>query len=489
MVRFILSLSLVLVSLRLAGAADPSLTIYNQNFAVVRDNVPLDLHEGENEARFADITAHLEPSSVILRDPDGKNEFRVMEQIYRADAATQSMMLARFEGETIEFLVPQPQKPDTIVRGRIVRGGSERNDSGEGDTPIIEVGGKLRFDLPGKPLFPKLPDESILKPELNWKIFAARPAKFNAEIAYLSNEINWSADYNMVLPASSDRLQVAGWITINNRSGKRFENARVKLVAGDVNKLKARQPDQAYAPQERMVSMAAESGPTEKSFADSHLYTLPRPVTLRDGEAKQVEFIRADGVAANRLYTYDATGYDMPDPIIFRSAPVIDSGWGADSTTKVGVIYEFKNSEANHLGLPLPKGRWRFYRQDNDGQLEFTGENEQDHTAKDETLRIFTGTAFDLATERRQTDFAIDRAKQSMDEAFEIKLRNHKQEPVEIRVVEHLNRWQSWEIVEKSDPFTKKSAHTVEFVVPLKPDEEKSVRYRVRYTQLPRSDR
>ncbi|MEO7165971.1 MAG: hypothetical protein ABI787_07640 [Spartobacteria bacterium] len=474
---------LLLVSLAAAQAAEPSLTIYNQNFAVVRGSVPLDLREGVNEVRFADITARLEPNSVILRDPTGKNEVQLVEQSYRADPVTQSIMLSLFQGQTIEFLVQQPQKPDAIVSGRIVRSGHDRGEGDENEAPIIEIDGKLRFDLPGKPLFPKLANETILKPELNWKIAASHPAKFEAEIAYVSDGLNWNADYNVIVPEIGGPLQIAGWITINNQSGKKFTDARVKLVAGDVNKIAAVRQRTAYAPREQ--AMAMDTAPQEKTFADSHLYILPRPITLRDREAKQIEFIRADGVEADRIYTYDAAGYETPDPVPFRREPIIDPGWATDSSKKVGIIYELKNSEANHLGIPLPKGRWRFYRRDNDQQLEFTGENEQDHTAKDETLRIFTGTAFDLAVERQQTDFSIDRPKRTMDEAIEIKLRNHKKEPVDIHIVEHLNRWQSWEIVDKSDPFTKKSAFAIEFVVRLKPDEEKSVRYRVRYTQLP----
>jgi hypothetical protein len=483
MTRTISALGLFLFSLTLAGAAPPSLTIYNQNFAVVRGRLALDLSEGVSEVRCADITSRLEPSSVILRDPGGKNEFRIIEQSYRADAISQSMMLARLEGQTIDFLVQQPEKSDTIVRGRIVRSG--REGDGGTEAPIVEVDGKLRFDLPGKPLFPKLADESILKPELNWKIAAPRPAKFDAELAYLSEGFNWSADYNVVVPESGGKLQITGLITINNQSGKEFAEAEIKLVAGDVNKIKAVQQTAAYAPQERAVTSAMEVGPEERSFADYHLYTLPQPVTLREREAKQVEFIRADGVEANRTYQYDATGYEDPGPIPYRHGPIVDPGWATDSSTRVGVIYQFKNSAANHLGIPLPAGRWRFYRQESGGQLQFTGENEQDHTAKDERLRIFTGTAFDLTAERRQTDFAIDRARRTMEEAFEVKLRNHKEEPVEIEVVEHLNRWQSWEMVDHSEPFTKKDAHTIAFVVGLKPEEEKAVRYRVRYTQLP----
>ena len=155
---------------------------------------------------------------------------------------------------------------------------------------------------------------------------------------------------------------------------------------------------------------------------------------------------------------------------------------GSVSDSKVAVMREFRNTEANHLGLPLPKGRVRFYKQDEDKQLEFTGENVIDHTSKDETLRVYTGNAFDLVGERRRTNYKIDTAKNWLDESFEIVLRNHKKEPVEIRVIEHLFRWFTWEVTEKSDAFTKTNAQTIEFRVQLKPDEEKKIRYNAHYS-------
>lgn len=464
-----------------AGAAEPSLTIYNQNFGVVRASFPLDLKAGVNQIRFADLTAQADPSSVVLRDPTRTNHFQVLEQNYRGDAISQALMLAQFEGQTIDFLVHQPTEPDRIIAGKIIRSGTRSSAQ-----PLIEVEGKLRFELPGVPLFPTLADNSVLKPELVWKIASEKPVKFDAEITYLTQGLSWGADYNVLLPESGEVVQLTCLVTIDNRSGKDFENARTKLVAGDVNKIA---PKATPAPMEATAERTIVTGsfvPTpEKAFEEFHLYTLPRPVTLRDRESKQIELVRAVDVPSPRLYVFDATGYETPPPW-FQPNPIFDENWGVEGAeTRVAVLREIKNSDANHLGMPLPNGRWRFYRRDADGQLEFVGEHAEPHTAKDETLRIFTGAAFDLAATRRQTAFTIDRAQQTMEEAFEIKLRNHKPEPVAIQVVEHLNRWQSWEIVEHSADFTKRDAHTIQFVVRLKPDEEKSLSYRVRYTQLP----
>ncbi|MFN2507997.1 MAG: DUF4139 domain-containing protein, partial [Chthoniobacterales bacterium] len=304
-----------------------------------------------------------------------------------------------------------------------------------------------------------------------------------AEIAYITGEVSWSADYNVVAPESGNPLQIVGWVTIKNESGKKFENVRTKLVAGDVKKVKEELPVAKYAADRQ--SLAVETtGVTEKSFDEYHLYMLPRAVTLRDQETKQIEFARAEGVQSARLYIYDALGHDVVRPI-FGGEPMLEPDFETGANKKVAVILEFKNSEANKLGLPLPKGRWRFYRRDSDQQLEFTGENEIDHTAKDETLRVFTGNAFDLVGERKRTNFAVNNPKRTAEESFEIKLRNHKKEPVEIRVREHLSRWSSWEITAKSDAFIKKDAQTVEFAIPVKPDEERIVTYTVRYVNLP----
>ena len=221
---------------------------------------------------------------------------------------------------------------------------------------------------------------------------------------------------------------------------------------------------------------------TEKAFEEYHLYTLPRATTLHDGETKQVEFIHASGVKSEKVYVYDGLkvnwnqygGWNMQN---IRG----NEEFGTESDTKVAVMREFKNSEENHLGMPLPKGRVRFYKQD-DKQLEFTGENVIDHTPQDELVKIYTGNAFDLVGERKRTNFKVDNANDWADESFEIKLRNHKKEPVEIRVVEHLYRWTNWDITEKSDTFLKTNAQEIEFRVQLKPDEEKTVTYKVHYS-------
>jgi len=459
--------------------AEPALTIYNQNFAVVRDSVPLDLKSGVNEVRFAGATAHLEPDSVILRDPAGKRALQILEQNYRNDPVSQELLLSLNEGRTIDFQI-QRMKDNTTVRelipGKVVRSGYV--PGGGVEQPIIEVNGNLQFFLPGQPLFPSLGDDTILKPTLNWLLRADQPGKLDAEVSYVTSGFTWEADYNLVSPEKGDIVDLLGWITMNNQSGKTFENAKIKLLAGDVNKI---QPQQRYAPMKtsaRAMVADMEATVTEKSFDEFHLYTLARATTLRDRETKQVEFVRAESVKAPSIYVYDGAEAGFR----FYGGRNNDPGYGTQSNKKVWVMREFVNSETNRLGVALPKGKLRFYRRGDDGQLEFTGENEIDHTPRNETIRVRTGNSFDLVGERKPTDFKTDRSDKWMTETFEIKLRNRKKEAVEIRVVEHLYRWNNWKIVAQSDDFKKTDALTIEFRVLVKPDDEKIIVYTVHYS-------
>lgn len=483
-------------------ASPPALTIYNQNFAVVRDTVPLDLKAGVNRVEFADITAHAETDSVILRDPAGKAPIRILEQNYRNDPVTQELLLSLSEGKTIDFETTLQSGEKKIVQGKIIRSGyvahgqdamqrygqqyyqAQMANSGGSGQPVIEVDGRLQFSLPGQPIFPALADDTILKPAFDWQISADKPRKLDAELAYVTGGMTWSADYNVVAPESGDTLDVIGWVTMDNQSGKTFENAKIKLMAGDVSKIQpGMQMMQSTLAAAGSFSDGAQPPVGEKPFDEYHLYTLERPATLHDRETKQVEFIRASGVQSQRIYIYDGLKRD-PNQYRGWSMESIrnNESYGTECDTKVAVMREFKNAEANHLGMPLPKGRVRFYKQDDDGQLEFTGENTIDHTPKDETVRIYTGNAFDLVGERRRTDWKSDNRAHFADESFEIKLRNHKKEPVEIRVVEHLYRWITWDITANSDPYVKTAAQVMEFRVQLKPDEEKTVTYTVHYT-------
>ncbi len=474
--------------LLLAGAlvpaiatAQPALTIYNQNFAVVRDSVPLDLQSGVNKVLYPGATAQVEPDSVILRDPNGKHSLQILEQNYRNDPVSQELLLSLFEGKKIDFQnlrVKDNTQVRELIPGKIIRSGYV--PGGNPEQPIIEVNGKLQFSLPGQPLFPDLGDDTVLKPTLNWLLQSDKPGKFDAEVGYVTGGLDWSASYNLVSPEKGDDVDLVGWITMNNRSGKTFENARIKLMAGDVNKIQT-----LALPMGGMRKMAldyemnaAAPAVTEKAFDEFHLYSIARLTTLHDRETKQVEFVHAEKMFAPTIFVYDgAADYR------FYGGLNYDQGYGSSGNKKVTVMREFVNAETNQLGIALPAGKLRFYRRDTDGQLQFVGENTIDHTPRNETIRVTTGNSFDLVGERKQTNFRVDTGDKWIDESFEIKLRNRKKDaPVEIRVVEHLYRWSNWEITRKSDDFKKTDAQTIEFRVPVQPDEERTVTYTVHYS-------
>ena len=490
-----------LLGLSSATQGEPALTIYNEDFAVVRDTVPLDLKAGLTDVRFTEATAYLEPDSVVLRDPAGKVPLRVVEQNYRFQSVSQALLLSKFEGKTISFRTEGADgKPGVMVQGKIIRSGyaprfpddnashagpEDAGEAGSGQGPIIEVNGTLRFSLPGEPLFPSLGDDTLLKPTLDWKVYSHDPAKLDAELAYVTKHLNWHADYSVIAPEEGDTLDLVGLVTISNRSGKSFENAKVKLMAGLVNKLED-DNNSASKSAERVIvtgsNAPAEGPPTVKvkDFDEYHLYTLPLPTSLQDQETKQIEFTRAAHVPSRRLYVYDGYKADSKYENYGMENIMSLPDYGTGMTAKVHILREFKNTEANGLGIALPKGRLRFYRRDGDGQLEFTGENTIDHTSKDETLSIYSGDAFDLVGSRRRIDFKSDSEKKTVDESFEIKLRNHKKEPVEIQVVEHLYRWINWTLLQPK-PWTKLDAQTMETQVSLRPDEEKTLSYTVHY--------
>ncbi|MCW1886737.1 DUF4139 domain-containing protein [Luteolibacter flavescens] len=469
---------LLTTALITAVQAETALTIYNQNLAVVRESLPLDLKAGENPLSFDRATAQVLPDSVVLRDPTGKAAFSILEQSYRNDPVSKWLLLQHFEGQTIDFRTTYLDGKVEVKPGKIIRSGYV--PGGQPQEPIIEIDGKLRFELPGEPLFPTLGDGSILRPTLGWQIHSQAEAKFDAQLSYLSNGFQWEADYNLVAPEKGDTVTLTGWVTVNNRSGTGFENAKVKLVAGDVNIIQQNAPAEHLRFSSRMREMA-DSAPAvqEKAFDDFHLYTLQRPLTIRDKETKQVEFLRAPEVKAKKKYVYDAASMRF----FGRGGPQVQPLQGQEFPKDVAIYWEFKNDEGNGLGVPLPAGRMRFYRSDDqDGNLEFVGENNIDHTPRNEDVSVYTGNAFDLVGERKITNFQYDERAESLKETIEVTVKNRSKEPKEIIVREHLWRWLEWKIEDASAEHVKKDAQKIEFIVTLAPDEEKKVTYTAHYT-------
>ncbi len=494
------SLALLLLYATIAYG-ETQLTVYNQNFAVVKEQRTLDLKKGENDLRVTDITAHLEPDSIVLRDIKDADAIQILEQNYESDPLSEGLLLRKSEGKTIDFEVTNPQTNEKkIIKGKILRSGYiphisalqrygnqyeaaqwvYSNPQGGGQ-PIVEVDGKIQFGLPGKPIFESLDPKAFLKPTLLWRLWAKNGGKHDTEFSYLTGGMSWEATYNAVAPEKGDVFDLIGWVTLENMSGKDFDNAAVKLMAGDVSRVQPVGYDAKakYAGESEALPAQAVS---ERAFEEYHLYTMARPVTLLDREIKQVEFTRAANVPAKRIYVYDGFKPEGRNRYYSDYDRRQEPQYGTVCNTKVWVMLEFKNSKESNLGMPLPKGKVKLYRRDIDGRNEFIGEDQIDHTPKDETVMLYTGNAFDLVGERRQTNFKIDHNQDWLDESFEIKVRNHKKEEAEVRIVEHLYRWITWNITAKSTDFIKKDARTIEFTKKIPADGEAVITYSVHYT-------
>ncbi|MEI8154879.1 MAG: hypothetical protein WCG92_25365, partial [Hyphomicrobiales bacterium] len=321
-------------------------------------------------------------------------------------------------------------------------------------------------------------------PRLEWYIGSEVEAKTEAEIGYITGGLSWEASYNVVAPEKGNEVEFIGWITMDNKCGRDFSDAQIKLLAGDVNRVGPQYDTREWA-RPRMMAMQASMGAPqveEKSFDEYHLYTLTRPVKLRDDETKQVEFVRASGVQSQIVYVYDGVKTDWDRYRGHGGANLSDnSELGVQSSTTLKIVREFMNSQKNNLGIPLPRGKIRFYRADG-ANLEFTGENLIGHTPKDELVKVYTGEAFDLLGERKRTDFKADHDNQWVSETFEIVLRNHKKESANIRVVEHLYRWNNWQIKDNNAEFVKIDSDEIQFRVDVPAESERKLNYTVVYT-------
>ena len=443
------------------------LTVYNQNLALVKDRRSLELEEGHNEIAYTGVAAQIDPTSVHFRsltDPQGTV---VVEQNYEYDLVGTQKLLRKYLGEEI-WLVTED---DTQYSGTLLSGAGDiilqRSDE---SVTVVKLEAVREFN------FPELPEGLITQPTLAWLVEAAEGGSHETELTYLTEGINWEADYIVVLAQDDASLDLDGWVTLDNQSGATYKDARLKLIAGDIHRVVEERRvalEEAFAEAPKAMAVPQVE---ERPFFEYHLYEVQRPVTVRDNQTKQVEFASGTDVPAEKFFVYDGarSGY-------WGWGPITDPGYGTASNPKVMVMLEFRNEEEAGLGIPLPKGKVRVYKEDVDGGTEFIGEDSIDHTPKDEKRRHNMGDAFDIVGERKQTNFR-KLGERTIEESYEITLRNHKKEAVEVRVVGHMFRWTEWEILEESAEHAKLDAQTVEWRVQVPADEEAKVTYTVRYT-------
>jgi len=444
-----------------------------QGYAIVKDWRKITLKKGSNVVRFQDVAKLIDASTVhfkSLTDPDGTY---VLEQNYEYDLVSREKLLEKYIDREIT-LPPEPGKDLPAVEGKLL--------SAQGGL-ILDVGGKVLINPPQKGgiVLPSLPGGLITRPTLVWLLQARKAGEHLVKVTYQTGGILWMADYTAVTKKNDTAIDLSGWVTIDNQSGATYEDARIKLVAGDVHRAE-RVGEIAPAMVRRgvMAKGAPEGGFTEKGFFEYHLYTLGRATTLKDNSQKQIElFPPVNDVPAKKIFLY----FGAARVPWWGSSPLTNRSLGVQSNKKVDIYLTFDNSAKSGLGIPLPAGRVRVYKEDpDDGSLEFIGEDRIDHTPKDEKVMLKLGSAFDIVGERKQTNFKVDSFRRWMDESFEIKIRNHKEEDVEVVVKEVLYRWANWEITRKSHNFKKIDARTVHFPVHVPKDGEVTLTYTVHYS-------
>jgi hypothetical protein len=452
-----------------AAEAGVALTVYNQGTALVRDRRQFDLQQGVNELRFGDVAASIDPTSVLfssLTDPRGTS---VLEQNYEFDLVGAPALLEKYIDQEIRVVT----QDGTLYTGRLL--------SGRGDIILQEDDGRVTVvgaDDIQEFSFPELPEGLITKPTLVWRLLASRDGRQDVEITYLTGGVSWQADYVVRLGADDRTIDLDGWVTINNLSGATFRDALLKLVAGDLQRLLEGKAAADVAEFMAMPTATAEVI-QQREFFEYHLYEVPRPVTVRDNETKQIEFVRAPGVAAQKFFVYDGSqcqsGYWY---CALSGYPQTDPSYGVVSNPKVMVMVEFDTEDVE---ADLPRGRVRVYQEDVDGAALLIGEDTIDHTPKGEIVRLYVGDAFDIVGERIQTDFSLPSPK-SVEETYRLVLRNHKDEAVEVRVVEHLFRWSNWRILRASHDYERMDSSNIEFRVSVPADGETEITYTVLYS-------
>jgi len=436
-------------------------------YAVVKQLRDLSIEKGVSELSFSGVAALLDPTTVMfesLTDPTGTT---VLEQDYRFDLLSMDKMLERYIDKEIIWGGQNVKLLSVSAGGMLI----EREN---GEIEFQQGYGGVRF--------PSMADGLITKPTLNWMIASNTGGEQETRISYQTTGITWWADYNLVYhdgeTANSGTLDLGAWVSILNQSGGSYEDASLKLVAGDVHRSQPQQqPQYMYAARGVMAEDAMQKGFEEKSFFEYHLYTLGRPTTIPDRSTKQIElFEAAKNVPVEKKMVYDGSAQYMN----YGGGRYDGQDFGVTSNAKVAVYLGFKNSEENGLGIPLPSGRIRVSKLDDaDGSFEFIGEDTIDHTPKNEEVLIKLGNAFDVVGERRQTEF--QRGKNWIIESFEVKVRNHKEQAVTVNIQEHLYRWTNAKITQSSHEYEMLDARTVHIPVTIKADGEVVYTYTVRY--------
>ncbi len=440
-----------------------AVTIYNDQLALIKDTRSVNLPKDETRLAWREVSAKMRAETALLRNLSHPEGFRLIEQNFDFDLLTPQKLLDKYLGKEVSVIRTHPTSGvETRETATVL---STQNGV------VLKFADRIETGLPGRLAYPSVPDNLRDLPTLIITLQSKQAGAQDLELSYLTGGLSWRADYVAELNASDSALDLNGWVTLTNQSGARYDNARLQLVAGDVNRVRdlpAAAPRVAMA---KMQDMAVASEMQQESLFEYHLYTLPRPTTLADHQTKQVALLSASAVPVRKEFLLQGADY-------YYHSPAGDIG----RKLKVGVFVEFKNDKAQGLGVPLPKGVMRVYKKDAAGNAQFIGEDRIDHTPVNETVRLKLGDAFDITADKKQTDFqklpGSGRYNAIYESAFEIVLKNAKKDAVTVTVREPIPG--DWSMQSESQPHKKVSSQLAEWQVQVPAEGEAKLSYRVR---------
>ena len=430
-----------------------AITIYNDGTGLVKDTRNLNMPTGQVDMVFMDVAASIDATSVHFVSNTAPNAIGILEQNYEYDLVSTAKLYEKYLDKQISIRTSDGR---TITGTLLSSSGGMVIQTAEGIVIVNDV---------TEVTFEKLPEGLITRPTLKWSLINDHAGSQECEMSYLTSGMTWSANYVAVVNQNDSKLDLSGWVTINNTSGTGYNDAVLKLVAGQIHRVTPQYNlgYDEYAYDGRAAGMAAEGGFEEESFFEYHLYTLQRPATVLNNQQKQISLLEGEGIGANKIFVFDpAAAY---------------YGIGDTTEGKIEVNLKFMNSERNGLGLPLPKGIIRVYKEDSSGSLQFIGEDRIDHTPKDEEIEIYLGEAFDIVGERVVMD-RRELAWNLWEYDVEVTLRNHKTEKVDVIYWDHV--WGDWTVTKSNYEYSQKDASTVEFVLPVAVDGETKLTYTIR---------
>ncbi len=449
----------------LTDQTDLNVTVYNSNIALVRDVRNLTLPTGNFRLKFEDIAATVNPATVHFRSLTDPAKLSVLEQNYEYDLLDPAKLLHKYVGKEVTLVHTYTDK-DGNLKNEEIKATLLSDNNGQ----VWKIGNDIVTGGYAQSYrFPEVPANLYDHPTLLMSLENSGAQKQQIEASYLANALSWNSDYVLTVTRDDKAADLDGWVTLSNNSGTAFHNARLQLVAGDLNRLP--EASGAMRDEVRMMKAMPASAPqfAQENFSEYHLYTLGRRTSIENQETKQISLLQGSAVPVEKIFVVNGQNFyyhNYQNP-------------GAPLKDPVMVYYKFRNEEKSGLGMPLPAGNVRVYQKDSKGGVLFVGEDRINHTPKDEDINIHIGNAFDVVSERKQTDFKKI-ATNVYEMEFEINLRNHKDTPITVQCNEPIGG--TWEILSSSYKFTKTAAWAAQFNVSVAPNATSVLKYRVRVT-------